>query len=164
MKKMMLALLTTLMLLAAGTAMAGNDGWQVFRANDYGYAMLVPDGTLMETKQFGGGWGGMRGISDGVAVVGVAKLGPAETAAEIERFGVEVTKIPFNAWNVIDSGSGNGWNWYKTVTARSGNKLFFGGYGVGARGSYLILLETTASDFDAHRSDYDTWYHSISLF
>lgn len=137
--------------------------WQSYSADDYGYSMLVPAGTRMETREFGGGWGGLRGDSQGVKVVGVAKLGAPESAAEIERFGVEVTGIPWANWEIIDEGSGHGWNWYKTVTARNGNRLFFGGYGVGSRGSYLLLLETTPADFKAYRSDYDTWYESIRL-
>lgn len=137
--------------------------WQDFRADDYGYSMLIPAGTKMETRQFGAGWGGLRGESQGVKVVGVAKLGPAEPAAEIERFGAEVTGIPASAWEIIDDGSGHGWTWYKTVTARSGNRQLYGGYGVGSRGSYLILLETTPGDFAEYRSDYDHWYESIKL-
>lgn len=126
--------------------------------------MLVPSGTRMETREFGAGWGGLRGESGGVRVVGIAKLGAPEPAAEIERFGVEVTAIPWSHWEVIDSGSGQGWHWYKTVTARQGDRLFFGGYGVGDRGSYLLLLETTPADFQAYRADYDTWYDSIRLY
>ena len=44
-----------------------------------------------------------------------------------------------------------------------GGKLYFGGYGVGAKGNYLLYLETTVDDYNAHKSDYNKWYESIRL-
>ncbi|MGE4071002.1 MAG: hypothetical protein AB7E72_07490 [Lysobacterales bacterium] len=138
--------------------------WSVYESSDYGFSMLVPSGTKLETKEFGGGWGGLRGASEGVNLVAVAKLGPAEPAADIEAFGVQVTGIPKSNWELIDGGSGHGWDWHKTVIARQGNEVYFGGYGVGSRGSYLILLKTTQADFISYRADYDDWYDSVRLF
>ncbi len=50
------------------------------------------------------------------------------------------------------------------VEATSGGRLYIGDYGTGPSGSYLLLLETTESDYNAYRSDYVAWYESITLF
>ncbi len=80
-----------LLVLLSLSAVATADDWTTHRADDFGYSMLVPAGTSMVEKTWPGGWGGLRGESEGVVVVGVAKLGAPEAAADIERFGVEVT-------------------------------------------------------------------------
>ncbi|WP_141102002.1 hypothetical protein [Oceanicola sp. 22II-s10i] len=138
-------------------------GWRTYSAPDYGFSMLVPDDTKITTKEFGSGWGGLVGDSDGVRVIGIAKLGAPEEAREIEAFGVDVTGIPAGRWTQIDSGSGQGWSWYRTVRAQDGGRLVFGGYGVGKRGSYLLILITTPEVFNAYRPDFDKWYNSIRL-
>jgi hypothetical protein len=58
----------------------------------------------------------------------------------------------------------NGWNWFHTVEAVAGQQLIFGGYGTGPKGSYLVLLQTTVGDYEAHKADYRRWYDSIALF
>jgi hypothetical protein len=65
---------------------------------------------------------------------------------------------------VDGGGKSNGWKWYKAVEARSGNEVVYGGYGVGPKGSYLLLLKTSASDSTSNKKDYDNWYESISVF
>lgn len=148
----------------ASAAGARAQEWREYTAADYGFSMLVPAGTMMATREFGGGWGGLVGEHDGTSVIGVAKLGSQEQAADIEAFGVSVTGIPAARWTLIDEGAGNGWKWYRTVSAKEGSKQVFGGYGVGPRGSYLLILVTTPEDFGAYRSDFDAWYESIKLF
>ena len=118
----------------------------------------------MKTKEWAGGWGGLSGEHDGVTVYGVAKLGEPESAKDIEHFGVQLTGIPDEAWTEIDKGNGNGWKWYRTVKATKGSKLVFGGYGVGPKGSYLMILVTTPSDFKEYQAVYEKWYHSIRLY
>jgi hypothetical protein len=39
----------------------------------------------------------------------------------------------------------------------------FGGYGVGKKGSYLLVLVTTSNDFENNKADYMKWYNSINL-
>lgn len=140
------------------------DGWETYKADTYGFSMLIPKGTQIRTKEWAGGWGGLVGTHDGVTVYGVAKLGAPESSKDIESFGVKLTGIPDGAWTEIDKGSGNGWAWYRTVQATQGTQLVFGGYGVGPKGSYLLLLVTTASDFEEYRAEYEKWYNSIRLY
>lgn len=163
MKRHIFLILMAFLIAAPGALAQDGDGWETYYANDYGFSMLVPAGTRLETKEWPGGWAGLYGEHEGVAVIGVARLGEWASAEEIERFGVEVTGIPDEKWTEIDRGEGHGWKWYRTVKATQGSKLVFGGYGTGPKGSYLLLLVTTPSDFNEYRADYDTWYESIRL-
>lgn len=149
-------------LLCAVAQLAAAD-WKYYEAKSYGYSMLVPEGTRMKEKEWGGGWGELWGDSEGVKMHGLAKLGAKESDAEIEKFAVKTIGIPAAEWKLIDSGSGRGFGRSKTFEAVRGNKLYFGGYGVGKKGNYLLYLETTVDDYNAHKSDYKKWYESIRL-
>jgi hypothetical protein len=137
--------------------------WKYWEAKSYKYSMLIPDGTSMKTKEWGGGWGEAWGEHDGVKFHGLAKLGAKESDADIETFAVKTIGIPAGEWKKIDGGSGRGFDRYKTFEAVRGNKLYFGGYGVGKQGNYLLYLETTVSDYNDHKADYQKWYESIRL-
>jgi hypothetical protein len=148
----------------AGLGAARADEWTLYEAREYGFAMLVPEGATLREREYGGGWAGLYGESEGVELFGLARLGEPASAEEIERFAVEATGIDDDAWEEVDSGSGGGWRWYRTVRARSGGRVIYGGYGTGPRGSYLLLVRAPASDFDAARADFEHWYESVRLF
>jgi len=149
--------LSSQMLVAAGD-------WTKYTSPEYGFSMLVPNGTSFREKEYGSGWGSLVAERDGVYVYAIAKLGEKASAAEIESFGVRATRVPASYWKDIKSGkNSNGWIWYKTVEARYNGKLLFGGYGVGSKGSYLVVLETTVEDFTNYRADYLKWYDSVRL-
>lgn len=138
--------------------------WKYYEAKGYGFSMLVPEGTKMKERELGGGWGQLWGDSDGVKLYGLAKLGAKESDADIEKYAVKVIGIPASEWKKVDSGSGKrGFERYRTFEAVRGDKLYFGGYGVGKRGNYLLYLETTVHDYDEHKADYNKWYESIRL-
>jgi hypothetical protein len=137
--------------------------WKYYEAKSYGYSMLVPEGTKMKEKELGGGWGQLWGESEGVKLNGLAKLGAKESDADIEKFAVKTIGIPASEWKMVDSGSARGFERYKTFEAVRGPKLYFGGYGVGKKGNYLLYLETTVDDYNAHKADYKKWYESIRL-
>lgn len=138
-------------------------GWKQYSSSAYGFKMLVPEGTSVKTKEFGGGWGGIYANSEGVELFGIAKLGTQATDSEIEQFAAEKLGIPSKGWKQIDSGSGRGWIRYRTFEAVRGSKLYFGGYGIGPKGTYLLVLETTVEDYNEHKSDYLKWYNSVTL-
>jgi hypothetical protein len=126
--------------------------------------MLIPAGAAVRERESAGGWGGMFATFEGVKVHGLAKLGAKESDADIERFAVQVIGIPAGQWTMIDSGTNhNGWARYRTFSAKSGPKLYFGGYGVGPKGNYLLYLETTADDYNEHKAEFAKWYESIRL-
>ena len=139
--------------------------WTTYRSNEYGFEMLVPSGTKFAERDFGSGWGALVADADGVKIYAVGKLGEQATAEEIESFGVKVTAIPASAWKAVDSGrNSNGWSWYKGVEAWNGDEVVYGGYGVGPRGSYLLLVKTTGADYSAHESEYRQWFDSLTVF
>lgn len=164
MKQHLLVFLIALLIPVSSVFSAEEGGWETYKADAYGFSMLIPKGTQMHTKEWAGSWGGLYGAHDGVTVYGVAKLGAPESSQDIENFGVKLTGIPDEAWTELDKGSGNGWKWYRTVQATQGAKLVFGGYGVGPKGSYLLILVTTSSDFEEYRAEYEKWYNSIRLY
>jgi hypothetical protein len=138
--------------------------WKYYEAKGYGFSMLVPTGTKMTEKEWGGGWGELWGNADGVKLHGLAKLGAKESDADIEKYAVKVIGIPAGEWKKIDSGANQrGFERYRTFEAMRGPKLYFGGYGVGKRGNYLLFVETTVEDYNEHKADYSKWYESIRL-
>ncbi len=137
--------------------------WKIYQAKTYGFSMLVPEGAKMRDKELGGGWGQLWGDSEGVKLYGLAKRGAKESDADIEKFAVKTIGIPAREWKLIDSGAGRGFERSKTFEAVRGDKLYFGGYGVGSKGNYLLYVETTVQDYNAHKADYKTWYDSIKV-
>ena len=73
-----------------------------------------------------------------------------------------MTGVDGRHWKVINEGRNeNGWNWFVTVEASVNGQLYFGDYGTGPKGSYLLMLRTTERDNRQHESDYKAWYESI---
>jgi len=165
MKKLILmsrTLIAATLVLSTATAVA--EGWKTYEAKAYGFSMLIPEGTTIKEKEWKGGWGGMYATHEGVHFYGIAKLGTKATDEEIEKFAVDLIGIPAAEWTKIDSGKDkNGWARYHTFKATKGSKLYFAAYGVGPKGTYLLYLETTPTDFKENRADYDKWYASIEL-
>ena len=149
------------MLLAVSQLAAAD--WKEYEAPTYGFSMLIPDGMKMSEQDLGGGWGKAWGSISGVKLYGMAKLGEKESDADIEKFAVQVIGIPAAEWKMIDKGKGRGFERYRTFQARRVNKLYFGGYGVGPKGNYLLYVETTIDDYEGHKADYKKWYDSIHV-
>ena len=146
------------------TAMA-QLGWSSYRSDKYGFTMLAPPGVRFTERELGGGWGTLEATHEGIKFLGIAKLGEWAKPEEIETFGVRVTGVAPALWKQIDKGTNqDGWTWWRTVEATDGRVLLFGVYGIGAKGSYLILLQTTVKDYEEHKADYRKWYDSITLF
>jgi hypothetical protein len=142
----------------------GGEGWVTYRSEEYGFSMLVPEGTKFEEKEFEGGWGALYANYQGVKLWAVGKLGAPEEAKDIEAYGVKVTGIPAKYWKTIDKGkNAHGWKWYNTVKASDGKTIAYGGYGIGPKGSYMLILVTSKQDFEENNNDYLKWYKSIRL-
>jgi hypothetical protein len=142
----------------------GDEGWVKYEAKDYGFSMLIPEGTKLAEKEFGDGWGELWAEHEGVHLYALAKKGAQATPEEIEKVGVKLTGIPDSAWTQIKEGKNeSGWIWYRTVTAKKGGKLIIGDYGVGKKASFLLILDTTEADYQENKADYAKWYESITL-
>jgi hypothetical protein len=147
-----------------GSAFAA-EGWTEYKADEYGFTMQVPKGTQFTEKEGTGGWGELHATHEGVSVYALGKLGAPVDAKEIVAYGVKVTETAADKWKTIDKGADrNGWKWWESVEVTDGNTVVFGGYGVGPKGSYMMLMKTTATDFAAHKADYAKWYESIKLY
>lgn len=150
--------------LALATLTAGATEWVRYASEPYGFSMQVPEGTTFEQKEWGNGWAGFDARVNDVRLYGLAKLGPRESDEAIETFALQLIGVPASAWTRVDQGRNRqGWMRYRSFQAMRGDKLVFGGYGVGAKGNYLLYLETTPADFKQNRSAYDKWYGSIRL-
>jgi hypothetical protein len=160
----------TLLRLAVGICLglviqiAGASDWKTYKATKYGFSMLVPNGVKIAEREWPGGWGGFTAESEGVKLTAQAKLGAQESDAAIEKYAVGVTSVPAAAWRKIDSGTNqNGWTRFRAFEAKQGNTLHFGGYGVGKKGNYLFFMQTTVSDYNANKAEYQKWYDSLRL-
>lgn len=141
------------------------EDWGKYESDEYGFSMLVPEGTVFAEKEASDGWGFLYAKSEDVEFYAMAKLGTQATADEIEKVGVKVSGIPDKYWKVIDKGEKkNGWNWWQTVEASDGHTLVFAGYGTGPKGSYLCFVKTTEADYNQYKADYRKWYDSITLY
>jgi hypothetical protein len=150
--------------MTVATLATAQEGWEPYEAAEYGFSMSIPKGTAFAPRAWRNGWAGLQGEYDGVRIHGLTHRGKVHPAGEIESFGVKVTGIAREQWKTIDKGEGKkGWDWYHTVRAEADGKLFFGGYGVGYGSSFLLVLETTTTDFLAHRKAYRRWYASVAL-
>ena len=151
--------LATLLLSASALA-----DWKYYEAKKYGFSMLVPNGASLGTREWGGGWGGISGVSEGVKFHGQAKLGAKESNDDIEKYAVNLIGVPAGAWVKVDQVQNTrGWERGQVFKANVGSRLLFGMYGVGAKGNYLLYLDTTPDDYMNHKKDYDKWYESIRL-
>jgi hypothetical protein len=147
-----------------GPITAAPKDWEMYKADDYGFRMIVPKGTKVEEKEWDGGWAGMKADSAGVVFYGIGLKDKKASAEDIEKTGVALTGLDASKWTVIDKGDDRrGCAWYRVVLAEKDGHVIFGGYGVGSKSSYLMLLVTTKDDFRKHERAYRTWYSSVTV-
>ena len=152
------------LLMAAMATLASASDWRYYEAKPYSFSMLVPTSVRLVEREWGGGWGGLSGREGDVLFYAQAKLGAKESNEDIEQYALRTIGISANAWTKIDQGQNvRGWERYATFKANLGSKLYYGMYGVGKKGNYLLYLETTPGDYMASKTDYDKWYESIRL-
>ena len=161
------------LLVAFVAASAAAQGWEVFKSDRFGFAMLVAPGMKWTARDFGSGWGGITAEKGVFEFRAICKKGEHSDATKMEQTAVEVTGIPANAWTKIDEGVGrrdglgaNGWRFWRTYLAKNSrtHRMVYAVLGHGPHGSYLLLLETTEADYVAHESLYKQWYRSLTVF
>ncbi|MBI2901845.1 MAG: hypothetical protein HYY17_16795 [Planctomycetes bacterium] len=144
-----------------GPSTVAGKGWTVYECEKYAFSMLAPQGTKFAEKEFEGGWGLLAAKHEGVQLWGLAKLGHDYSHDDIAKLGIKLTGIAADHWKEIDAGENKlGWKWYRVFAASDGEDLVFGGYGVGSKAGYLLVLKTTVKDFEKHEKDYMKWYRS----
>lgn len=156
-------IITAAMALATCVATAGE--WTPYRSKAYGFSMLVPKGTDIQTSESPGGWGKLYAAHGGTKLFGLGKLGKKESDEVIEKFAIQTIGIPATQWKQIDQRKNQrGWERMRTFQATKDALVVFGIYGVGPKGSYLLYMETTADDFKKNRAEYQKWHDSLRLF
>jgi hypothetical protein len=159
------ASLLCLLALVGASARAEVDGdWEIYHSEKFGFQMRVPADARAKAKEWSDGWAGLYLKHASLELWGLARPGKHYSAEEIERYAVKLTGVPDRHWKEIDKGENvHGWRWYQSVLATRGDVALVGGYGTGPKGSYLLILKTTRSDYEAHRADYDKWYRSLRI-
>jgi len=139
--------------------------WVKYEAKEYGFSMNVPRGTKFKEKEWKDGWAGLYANYRGVQLWGLTHKGVKHTVPQFQIFGVLVTGIPGKKWKLVEEGKNdNGFKWYKVHQAEKGKHVVFALYGVGEKGSYMLVLKTTRKSFNKDKDKYLRWYNSINAF
>ncbi len=158
-----LTALITLSLAAAPAQAKKKVPWVKYEAKKYGFSMKVPKGTKFKEKDWKNGWAGLHANYLGVQLWGLTHKGTKHKVEAFQKFGVVVTGIPGKKWELVEEGKDdNGFEWYKVHRAEKGKHLVFALYGVGPKGSYMLVLKTTKKSFKKDKAPYLRWYNSIT--
>jgi hypothetical protein len=152
--------------LAAATT-GGAADWSIFKSDRFGFAMLLAPGMRWEARDFGSGWGGIAARKNEVLFLAIVKLGYQARPRELGDAAITLTRVPAAAWRKVDEGRNlAGWKWWETYEARNSatGRVLFTVLGTGRRGSYILCIETSASDFKAQNAAYQKWYRSLTLY
>ena len=136
--------------------------WRLYEASEYGFSMLLPPGAKVVEGDLPNGWEGFVATRGKVKFYGLTRRARTEKSQIAELVG-EWTGIKSKQWELLDEGSGEGWNWYRTVEAQGGNKVIFGGYGQSSKASFLFVVMTMKFDYRYFKNDYHKWYESVKL-
>ncbi|MHC4871315.1 MAG: hypothetical protein ACYTFY_05675 [Planctomycetota bacterium] len=141
--------------------------WKKYDWKGYGISMLGPTNAVFVEKERKGGWAEVYGKQGVTHIYAICKMGTFATSKEIEGFAVKEIGVNKDKWDLFDKGKNSkGWKWYKSFAAEHKAKghVYLGGYGIGKRGTYLIILQTTEADFEKYEKDYEKWYESIRVY
>ena len=139
--------------------------WETTDYDEHGFSMLMPPHSYLTAfpSEIEAGWVTLRGHMEGALFQGLASANVEAVPAELDALRTKLADWKMS-WEVIDEGEGtSGWTWYQTFRGSIHGDSFFGGYGVGAKGSYVFLVKTSDGDFAIHRADYTKWFESITL-
>ncbi len=162
--KAMRMVLVALALLLVGQVATARQQWVEYKADKYGFSMLVPKGTKLVAKSRKDGWGVLWAKQGQLVLHGVSKLGKPARVGQIENFGIRYTGIARKHWRVIDQGKHNGFHWYKTAYASNGKKALVAVYGTGPKGSYLLLMHSSVAHYKKNKAAFKHWYESIKVW
>ena len=140
--------------------------WETVDYEKQGFSMLMPSESYVAAfeSELKDGWVTLRGNMEGAFFLGLASANVEAVPPELDALRAKLADWPQMSWEVIDEDEDtSGWTWYRTFRAAIHGDSFFGGYGVGAKGSYVFLVKTSDADFATHRTDYTKWFESITL-
>ena len=139
--------------------------WVFYKSDDHGFQLKLHKGTRFMETDFGEGWEGKTGVFNTIRYLIAVKPGPRQTEINIQKSLAKIINIPAEKWNKLKEGKNDsGWEWYKVIKASQDDALYLGGYGIGVKGNYIILMKTDNTDFETNEAEYLEWFDSIRLF
>lgn len=145
-------------------ASAHAEPWKRHESKRLGFSMPVPRGAKIVDKAWPGGWVGLQADHKGLKLFGVATLGKKKTAALIRAVAEQISGMERKHWTVKKTvKSKSGWVWYTIARAAHGKKVALAVYGLGRKGSYLMLLVTTEADSRRRRAAQARWTNGAKL-
>ena len=140
--------------------------WERANYEAHGFSMLMPSNPYVATfeSEFEDGWLTLRANMEGAFFLGLLNKGVEAGPVELDALRAKLTELPEMTWETIAEDEDTaGWKWHRTFRASALGDSFFGGYGVGAKGSFVFLVKTSDADFAIHQVDYTKWFESITL-
>lgn len=153
------------------------DDWELKTYNKYGIEFKLPVNSTVETREWKGGWAGLKAVGAGEKVtlhVVTKKGGEIEKnrrEAEIKSFVEELTGIDRKAWDerfelVHEGSNSQGAKWHKAY--RGFNKkqgmTYHVMYGEGPEGAYLAILTSPIGHVKENEATFKEWFDSIRVF
>jgi len=152
----------TVVLLAAASAAAAP--WKRHTSKKLGFSMLVPRGATIADRTWPGGWVGMEATRKGIKLIGVTVQGKKTTADLIRARAEQITAVERKHWTVNKTYKArNGWAWFTVARAVHGEKVVVAVYGLGRKGTYLMLLITHKARARKHRAAHVKWSRAVRL-
>lgn len=159
-----IAVAATLAVVLLSSARVQANGWHRHRAKRLGFSLLVPNGASIVDRRWPGGWVGLMAAHRRARIFGVALPGKKNTAAQIRALGERISGIEHRHWTVNKTYKAqNGWVWYSVARAASGDKVALAVYGLGRKGSYLMVLVTSKANARRQRIALARWTRLVKL-
>lgn len=159
-----LVCLSALAVLSAASATAQAGPWKRHRSKKLGFSMPVPRGTAFTETSWPGGWGGLAADRDGLKLLVAVKPGEKKTAAQIEALAHRLSGIADKHWTVKRTRKARGgWGWFNIARASHGKNVAHAVYGLGPRGTYLMLALTSPAGARKHRAALARWTRGVRL-
>ena len=148
----------------SASAQAQARAWKRHTSEKLGFSMPAPRGLTFEERTWPGGWVGLQAEHKGVKLIAAAMLGKKNTAALIEAFGDQLSGVERKRWKVKRTRKARGgWVWYNIARGVRGKRVAFAVYGLGRKGTYLMLVITSRRGARKHRAAITRWTRGVKL-
>ena len=146
------------------SASAHAAAWKRHQSKMLGFSMLVPGGAKIVDRAWRGGWAGLQADHKGRTLYGAALLGKKRTATQIRELAEQISGTERKHWTVKKTVKARrGWVWYTIARAVHGEKVVLDVYGLGRKGTYLMLLVTTKNDSRRRKAAHARWTRGVWL-
>lgn len=162
MKRAIVVMATLAAVFISASAHAG--AWKRLKSEKLGFSMLVPNGAKFKERTWPGGWAGLQAERKGIKILAATMLGKKNTAILMREFAQQITGTERKHWTVIKTVKAKGgWVWYCPAKARHNKEVFYAVYGIGRKGTFLMLVSTSRAGARKHRAALVSWTRSVKL-